>query len=144
MEKKNLILIVIIILLLFVILSGIILYIFVINKPEEAKIKEITINKDVVLYDFGAPFVNNVKDSKSMAKLTIKLDVDKKLVELLDNRKSEIIDKINQIMRGKTEEDLKGVEGQLKVKNEIRDAIRKIISTEKKIEVYVEELIVQG
>ncbi|MGB7606533.1 MAG: flagellar basal body-associated FliL family protein, partial [Lutisporaceae bacterium] len=82
--------------------------------------------------------------STKMAKLTIKMDVDKKLVELLDYRKSEIIDKINLIMRGKTDQDLEGVEGQLKVKTEIRDAIKKIISTEKKIEVFVEELIVQG
>ncbi|MDF2891087.1 MAG: hypothetical protein K0R80_1454, partial [Clostridia bacterium] len=46
MEKKNIVLIGIIILLLFVILSGIILYIFVLNKPEEPTIKEITIDKD--------------------------------------------------------------------------------------------------
>lgn len=144
MDKKNIGLIIIIIFLLFIILSGIILYIFMLNKPDESNIKEITINKDIVLYDFGSSFINNVKDSTKMSKLTIKMDVDKKLVELLDYRKSEIIDKINLIMRGKTEQDIEGVEGQLKVKAEIRDAIKKIISTEKKIEVFVEEIIVQG
>lgn len=143
MDKKNIVLIIIIIFLLFIILSGIILYIFMMNKPEESKIKEITINKDVVLYEFDEPFVNNVKNGTEMVKLSIKLDVDKRLVELLDNRKFEIIDKINLIMRAKTAEDLKGVEGQLKVKAEIRDAIKKIISTEKKIEVFVEEMILQ-
>jgi flagellar basal body-associated protein FliL len=143
MEKKNIILIGIIILLLFVILSGIILYIFVLNKPEEPTIKEITIDKDIILYDFGSSFVNNVKDSKKIAKLTIKLDVDQKLVSLLDNRRSEIIDKINLLMRSKTEQDLAGKEGQLKIKAEVQDTIRKILSTEKKIEVYVEEIIVQ-
>jgi|GEM_PF-704302 len=143
MEKKNIVLIGIIILLLFVIISGIILYIFVLNKPEEPKIKEITIDKNIVLYDFGSSFVNNVKDSKKMTKLTVKLDVDQKLVELLDNRKSEIIDKVNLLMRGKTEQDLAGVEGQLKIKSEIKAAVTKLLSTEKKIEVYIEEIIVQ-
>ncbi|HYE11283.1 MAG TPA: flagellar basal body-associated FliL family protein [Patescibacteria group bacterium] len=143
MEKKNIVLIGIIILLLFVILSGIILYIFVLNKPEESAIKEITIDKDIILYDFGSSFVNNVKDSKKIAKLTVKLDVDQKLVGLLDNRRSEIIDKINLLMRSKTEQDLAGKEGQLKIKAEVQETIRKILSTEKKIEVYVEEIIVQ-
>lgn len=143
MDKRNFVLIVIIILLLFIILSGIILYIFVMNKPEEPKVKEITINKDIVLYEFGTSFVNNVKGSDKFAKLTIKLDVDKKLVELLDYKKSAIIEKINLIMRGKTADDLAGVEGQLKLETEIRDAIKKIISTEKLVEVNIEELLVQ-
>jgi flagellar basal body-associated protein FliL len=143
MERKNIVLIAIIILLLFIILSGIILYIFVLNKPVETGKKEITIDKEIILYDFGSSFVNNVKDSKKITKLTVKLDVNLKLVELLDNRKSEIIDKVNLIMRGKGEVDLIGVEGQLKIKAEIRDAVKKILSTDKKIEVYIEELIVQ-
>ena len=143
MGKKNIVLIAIIILLLLVILSGIILYIFLLNKPEQTGIKEIKIDKKVTEYVFENSFVNNVKNSKRMAKVTIKLEVDEKLVDLLDYRKSEIADKINLIMRGKTEDDLAGVEGQLKLKSEIKEAIKKIISTEKKVEVYIVELIVQ-
>lgn len=143
MEKNKYVLIAIIILLLFIILSGIILYIFVLNKPEESSIKEITIDKEIILYEFGSSFVNNVKDSREMTKLTMKLDVEEKLVELLDNRKSEIIDKINLLMRGKVELDLAGKEGQLKIKAEVQDIIKKTLSTEKKIVVYIEELIVQ-
>lgn len=143
MEKKKFVLIAIIILLLFIILSGIILYIFVLNKPEDVSIKEITIDKEVILYEFGSSFVNNVKDSKNFTKLTIKLDVEKKLVALLDNRKSEIIDKINLLMRGKVEPDLVGKEGQLKIKAEVQEIIKTTLSTEKKVIVYIEELIVQ-
>lgn len=143
MGKKNFLLIAIIILLLFIILSGIILYIFVLNKPEEPINKEITIDKEIVLYEFGNSFVNNVKDSKKMTKLTVKLDVDEKLVELLENRKSEIIDKINLMMRGKIEQDLEGKEGQLKIKAEVQDIIKKTLSTDKKVVAYIEEIIVQ-
>ncbi len=95
------------------------------------------------MYEFGNSFVNNVKDSKKITKLTLKLDVDQKLVGLLDNRKSEIIDKINLLMRNKDEKDLSGKEGQLKIKTEVQDIIKKTLSTERKIVVYVEELIVQ-
>lgn len=143
MLKKNFVLIAIIILLLLIIVSGIILYIFVVNKPEEPKIKEITIDKNVILYEFGNSFVNNVKESKKMVKLTVKLEVDTKLVSLLDYKKSTIIEKINLIMRGKTEQDLAGEEGQLKLESEIRDVIKKIISTEKLVDVNIEEFIVQ-
>jgi flagellar protein FliL len=143
MDKEKFVLFAIIILLLFIILSGIILYAFVLNKPEESGIKEITIDKEMVLYEFGSSFISNVKDSKKIAKLTIKLDVEKKLVELLENRKSEIIDKINLLMRGKSEIDLAGKEGQVKIKAEIHDIVEKTLSTEKKVVVYVEELIVQ-
>ena len=143
MERKNFVLIAIIILLLFIILSGIILYIFVLNKPEESKIKEITIDKEIVLYEFGSSFVNNVKDSKKMTKVTVKLDVDQKLVPLLDNRRSEIIDKINLLMRNKVEQDLVGKEGQLKIKAEVQDIIKKTLSTDKKVVAYIEEIIVQ-
>jgi flagellar basal body-associated protein FliL len=143
MDKKKFVLIAIIILLLFIILSGIILYIFVLNKPEQTGIKEITIDKDIILYEFGSSFVNNVKDSKKMTKLTIKLEVEKKLIELLDNRKSEIIDKINLLMRGKDELTLAGKEGQLKIKAEVQDLIKKTLSTEKKVVVNIEEIIVQ-
>lgn len=143
MDKKNFVLIAIIILLLFIILSGIILYIFVLNKPVEPESKEIEIDENIVLYEFGSSFITNVKDSKKMCKLTIKLEVDQKLVTLLDYKKSAIIDKVNLIMRAKTEDDLAGVEGQMKIKAEIKNAVMKIISTEKTIEVNVEEFIVQ-
>lgn len=143
MEKRNFVLIAIIILLLFIILSGIILYIFVLNKPVKEGLKEITIDKNVVLYEFGSSFVNNVKDSKKMVKLTVKLEVDAKLVELLDYKKSAIIEKINLIMRGKTEQDLAGKEGQLKLESEIRDTIKKMISTDKLVDANIEEFIVQ-
>jgi flagellar basal body-associated protein FliL len=115
----------------------------VLNKPEEPVNKEITIDKEIVLYEFGSSFVNNVRDSKKMTKLTVKLDVDQKLVELLDNRKSEIIDKINLLMRGKNEQDLVGKEGQLKIKAELQDIIKKTLSTNKKVVAYIEEIIVQ-
>lgn len=142
MEKKNLILIAIIIVLLLVIVSGIILYVFVINKPKEPVIKEREIDKSTVEVSFSS-FVNNVKDSKKISKLTFKLDIDKKLEQIITDRTSEIRDAVNLIMRGKTEQDFAGAEGQIRLKQEILDLIKETIRTEKTIIVFIDELIVQ-
>ncbi len=143
MDKKNLILIVIIIVLLLIIVSGIILYVFVLNKPkEEVKIKEREINEKIVEFTF-ASFVNNVKDSRRMVKVVVKLDIDKSLESILTNRTTEIRDAINLILRNKTEEDYRGSEGHLKLKDEILTKIQELIRTKKTIIVYIDELIVQ-
>jgi flagellar basal body-associated protein FliL len=143
MDKKNLILIVIIIVLLLIIVSGIILYVFVLNKPiEDPKIKEREINENVVEFIFPS-FMNNIKDSKRIARVTIKLDIDKNLQELMTNRTAEIREAINLILRNKTEEDYRGSEGQLKLKSEVLAKIQEMLRTKKTIVVYVDEMIVQ-
>ncbi|MFZ5352073.1 MAG: flagellar basal body-associated FliL family protein [Bacillota bacterium] len=144
MDKKNLILIVIIIVLLLIIVSGIILYIFVLNKPAEPKHKEREISKDMVEIPFSS-FVNNVKDSKKVTKLTIKFEVETEIQPILENRTTEIRDAINLIMRNKTEQDLAGAEGQLKLKEEILTKVREILRLfpERKIFVFIDELIAQ-
>lgn len=143
MDKKNLILIVIIIVLLLIIVSGIILYVFVLNKPvEEEKIKELEIDDKMTEFVFD-PFVNNVRDSRKVSKITIKLDIDKTLNEILTNRTTEITDAINLIIRDKTEQDYAGSEGQQKLKNEVLAKIQEILRTKKTIKVYVSEMIVQ-
>lgn len=142
MGRKNLILIAIIIVLLLIIVSGIILYIFVLNKPNEPVVKELEIDKNVVPFEFGI-FYNNIKDSKKFSKLIVKLDIDKKLVEIMNDRTTEIRDAINYILRGKTEQDFVGSEAQLRSKQEILNKIKEILRTEKKIVVYIDEMIVQ-
>ncbi len=144
MNKKNLILIVIIIVLLLIIVSGIILYIFVLNKPPKEEVKERKIDDKLVEIPFNY-FANNVKDSKKVSKLTIKLEVDKDIETIIVNRTSEIRDAINLIMRSKTEQDLDGAEGQLKIKEEILKKIREILilKPERRVFVYIDEIITQ-
>lgn len=141
--KKNIILITIIILLLLVIISGIIIYVVINNRTKESIDEPRKIDKDCIMVSVGDAFVNNVKDSKKICKVVLKVEINKKLQELVVNRESEIRDKINAIARSKTEEDLAGQEGQIKLKKEILTAIQTILNTKDVINVYFDEFIVQ-
>lgn len=140
--KKNIILIAVIILLLLVIVSGIIIY-MIFNTPKEVKEEPIKIDKDLMMVTIGNSFVNNVKDSKKICKLTLKLEIEKEVAELVTYRESEIRDKINALLRSKTEADLAGKEGQEKLQSEIVAIIQKIINSKKIKNVYFDEFIVQ-
>lgn len=140
--KKNIILIAVIILLLLVIVSGIIIY-MIFNTPKEVKEEPIKIDKDLMMVTIGNSFVNNVKDSKKICKLTLKLEIEKEVAELVTYRESEIRDKINALLRSKTEADLAGKEGQEKLQGEIVATIQKIINSKKIKNVYFDEFIVQ-
>lgn len=141
--KKNIILITIIILLLLVIISGIIIYMLVNGQPKEPKEEPRKIDKNLVMVTVGDSFVNNVKDSKKICKVTLKIEINKKIEELVTNRESEIRDRINAIVRSKTELDLAGQEGQIKLQKEILIAIQKILNSKDIINVYFDEFIVQ-
>ncbi len=140
--KRNIILIAIIILLLLVIVSGIIIY-MIFNTPKEVKEEPIKIDKDLMMVTMGNDFVNNVKDSKKICKLTLKVEINKEVAELVTYRESEIRDRINALIRSKTEVDLAGKEGQEKLQKEIITIIQKIINSKEIRNVYFDEFIVQ-
>jgi flagellar FliL protein len=140
--KRNIILIAIIILLLLVIVSGIIIY-MLLNNPRVVKEVPIKIDKNITMLSIGDSFVNNVKDSKKICKLTMEVEVNKEVAELVTYRESEIRDRINSIIRSKTDEDLAGKEGQEKLQKEITAAIKKIINSDEIRNVFFDEFIVQ-
>jgi flagellar basal body-associated protein FliL len=114
------------------------------NNPRVVKEEPIKIDKDMTMVAIGEePFVNNVKDSKKICKVTLKVETNKETAELIEYRSAEIRDKINALIRSKTEEDLAGREGQEKLQKEIVAIIQKIIKTEEVKNVFFEEFIVQ-
>lgn len=140
--KKNIILIGVIILLLLLIISGIIIY-MILNNQKEVKEEPIKIDKNIMIVTIGDSFVNNVKESKKICKITMKVEINKEVAELVTYRESEIRDKINSLVRSKTEADLAGKEGQEKLQKEIVEIIRKIINSQEIKNVYFDEFIVQ-
>jgi flagellar basal body-associated protein FliL len=75
--------------------------------------------------------------------VTLKVETNKETAELIEYRSAEIRDKINALIRSKTEEDLAGREGQEKLQKEIVAIIQEIIKTEEVKNVFFEEFIVQ-
>jgi len=143
LENKKMILIIVIILLVFVIIAtGFILYF--IKSNDTAKEELLKVDKNIIMYSFDDSFISNVKDSKKILKITIKLELpNSKIEKLIDARNPEIRNEVNLILRGKTEEDLNGSEGQVKLQEEILGVVKKILKTDKILNVFFDEFIIQ-
>lgn len=143
MNNKNIALIIVIVLLLLIIISGIVLYVAVLSKQNAPKVTELKVDTTVLAFDFEEPFINNVNNSTKMSKVTIKMEVDKTIEPLVKSKEAELRDKINLLLRGKTEEAFAGPEGQIRLKEEVLDIVRKSLQTQKKVEIFISDLLVQ-
>lgn len=143
MVNKKMILIIAIILLVFVIIAtGFVLYFIKMN--DTAKEELVKVDKNIVMYSFDDSFISNVKDSKKILKITIKLELpNSKIEKLIDARNPQIRNEVNLLLRGKTEEDLNGSEGQVKLQEEILGVVKKILKTDKILNVFFDEFIIQ-
>jgi len=102
------------------------------------------IDKNIKMYSFEDPFVSNVKDSNKILKLVVRLELsNSKIEEIAIARTPQLRHEINLLLRGKTEEDLKGSEGQSNLQKEILDVTRKLLNTEQVLNVYFDEFIIQ-
>ena len=105
--------------------------------------ESIKIDKNIKIYSFDEPFVSNIKDSNKILKIIIKLEIsNSRIEEVVDAKNPEIRHEINLLLRGKTEEDLKGSEGQSMLQREILDLIKKLLDTESVKNVYFDEFII--
>jgi flagellar FliL protein len=139
--KKNILLIIVIILII-VITFG--LTVFFMQKNIGGEEESLKINKNIIMYSFDESFISNVKDSNRILKVTIKLELsNSKIQEIVKARNPEIRHEINLLLRGKTEGDLKGSEGQSNLQKEILNVTRKLLNTEKVLNVYFDEFIIQ-
>lgn len=87
---------------------------------------------------------SNLSESKKIAKMNITIAVnDPELQTLMESRMSVIKDEINKAVRGKTEEDVVGVNGQVNLKAELLKKLKEIFKTEDIVDIYFNEFIVQ-
>ncbi|MFS8541862.1 MAG: flagellar basal body-associated FliL family protein, partial [Tissierellales bacterium] len=86
----------------------------------------------------------NVKDSNKILKVNITIETNNKnTVEVLSEKVYLIRDEINQIIRNKTEDELKGREGQVNLQNDIREALIRIFKDEAITNVYFNDFVMQ-
>ena len=138
MGSKNTIITIVIIALIFSIAGvaiGIMIY----------KNKNPNSQKDVVTYSLTLDDMYcNIKDSKKILKVKITLEAtDKKTHEKLDGKQFLIRDDLNKIIRNKTEDDLKGKEGQVNLQEEIKESVIKLFNDENINNVYFNDFIIQ-
>lgn len=141
LEKKNFLLKIIIILLLIILIA--VLIFFLSYRSNSNNQESIKVDKNIKIYSFEDPFISNIKDSNKILKVVIKLELTNPKIEDVINAKNSLIrHEINLLLRGKTEDDLKGSEGQSMVQKEILDVIRKLLDTESVQNVYFDEFII--
>lgn len=140
--KKNILVIIIVILLVIIISFGV-TFIYMQSNYSQ-KDESLKVDKNIIMYSFGDSFVSNVKDSNKILKVTVRLELsNSKVEEVINARSPEIRNEINLLLRGKTEEDLKGSEGQSNLQKEILSVVRKLLNTDKVLNVYFDEFIIQ-
>lgn len=137
MSRKKIIIIAVIILLITLSLVAIFSFLYVKSKADTNKPKE------KFYFDVGEMY-SNVKDSSSIVKVDITIEVtDKELLKILERKKFLINNQINEIIRSKTEKELEGSDGQVLLQKEITAKLAKLFNTEDITNIYFEELIVQ-
>jgi flagellar basal body-associated protein FliL len=101
-------------------------------------------NKNRVVYHMDKTFVTNLKDSDSYLKTHISIEVEnKKDIEKLDKDIHRIRDRIIKILRDVTENDMKRIDIQDILKNEIKQDLQENLKIDTIIGIYFNELVVQ-
>lgn len=137
MSSKKILIIAIIILIASLTLVAIFSFLYVKSKADANKPKE------KFYFDVGEMY-SNVKDSTSIVKVDITIEVtDKELLKILEKKKFLINNQINEIIRSKTEKELEGSDGQVLLQKEITIKLAKLFNTEDITNIYFKELIVQ-
>lgn len=136
--KKIILIVVIVVVMLFAVVGSVLGIIFskgngIISKKQPEK-----------LYLSMDEIYCNVKESKKIVKARITVEViNKKTLKNIEEKQFLIRDEINKIIRSKTEDKLKGKEGQIALQKEITDSLVKIFDDNNITNIYFDDFIIQ-
>ena len=139
MSNKSVIKVVLLVLLVLIAVVGIVMaLIFAKNNDLVSNKKEETFSLD--LDDMYC----NIKDSNKIIKVNITIEANnKKTIETLSEKVYLVRDEINQIIRSKTEDQLKGKEGQVNLQDDIRETLINIFDDKAITNVYFNDFVMQ-
>ncbi len=137
MQTRNVIIILLILIALLTsigIFLGVSLYNS--NKTTEKPIETFALTLDDMYCD--------LKDGKGIVKLNVTIETySKETLEALEKRVYLIKNNINEIVRNKTEEELKGKDGQVNLQKEIKDNLVKVFEDDRITNVYFNQFVIQ-
>ncbi|QIB26186.1 flagellar basal body-associated FliL family protein [Caloranaerobacter azorensis] len=137
MNSKKILVIAVVILVVSLILVAVFSFLYIKSKTDVNKPKE------KFYFEVGEMY-SNVKDSSSIVKINITVEVtDKELLKILEKKKFLINNQINEIIRSKTEKELEGSNGQILLQKEITEKLAELFNTKDITNIYFKELIVQ-
>lgn len=152
MKKSLLIILIAVILLVILIAAGVVAWLVFGGQDSEKKAEEeeIDMSKTKIYVVDSDPIIANLdtqgEDSNRIIRVSVNLRLadDKILEEFNTNNSSlQIIDLIITILRNKTMEDVSKPEAKETIKQEIINAVNKNFNTDKVIDLYFDEFIVQ-
>lgn len=136
MSTKN---IVIILLVLVVLLSAVGIYLGInmySNNKEEKPVETYSLTLEDIYCD--------IKDSKSIVKINITIETfSERSLEALQNKIYLIRNNINEIVRNKTVEELKGRDGQVSLQKEIKENLIEVFNDESIANIYFNQFVIQ-
>ncbi|NMA86367.1 MAG: flagellar basal body-associated FliL family protein [Tissierellia bacterium] len=141
MNNRNSVLIILLILVVLLAIVGIVLgLMFYKNKGVDNNAKKQMETFNLTLDDM----YSNIKDSKKIVKLKVTISTNSKTTyEGLSEKQFLIRDDINKIIRNKTEEELQGKDGQVKLQEEIKLSLIELFNDETITNVYFDDFIIQ-
>ena len=123
-----------------VLVTGVAAYIFLLSPQQPAEAQE----KPMYTYTPGDSFVTNIKDSTCLLKTTIVLSVDDPdKTEDMDEKQQIIRDIIISTLREKTEDELRSMDIQDKLRVEIVKNIKEKLDMEYLVTLYFNDFVLQ-
>lgn len=141
-KKKIIVIIAIVVVLAVALVLGVVFGMKYAGNGEKSGEVDI-LSEEITQIEVGEMY-SNLSESKKIAKMNITIAVNNpELQTLMESRMSIIKDEINKSVRGKTEEDVVGVNGQVNLKTELMNKLNEIFRTEDIVDIYFNEFIVQ-
>lgn len=138
--KKVILIVVLVVVLVFAITAAVIGMVFFKNDKTGNKVVQNEEKYYISLDDMYC----NIKDSKRILKVRVTVEVsNKKSLKNVEEKQFLVRNKINEIIRSKTEDDLQGTEGQIALQKGITNSLVQIFDDENITNVYFDELILQ-
>ena len=86
----------------------------------------------------------NIKESKKIAKIKITIETtNETTIETLEEKQFLVRENINKIVRNKTEEELKGEDGQIQLQNQLKESLVDLFNDETITNIYFNDFIIQ-
>jgi len=86
----------------------------------------------------------NIKESKKIVKIKVTIETtNESTFEILEEKQFLIRDNINKIIRNKTEEELKGEDGQIQLQDQLKESLVNLFNDETITNVYFNDFIIQ-
>jgi flagellar FliL protein len=131
---KRILMIVLAVLLLAAMVGGVVFYLYVLQPKDKVDVGE--------FYNIPETFMTDLATG-SHIRVEVRLELpDKKTVEEVGKRETQIVDAIYRILRSKTREELAGAEGQDRLRQDMENDLNQLLTTGQIKRLYFYQIVI--